>query len=572
MPRTISIGNQTFSSLRENNYFYVDKTSFIKEWWNGGAQVTLITRPRRFGKTLNMNMLECFFSNHYENRADLFEGLSVWNEEKFRKLQGTFPVIFLSFAEIKSQNFESMKKAVLDLVNDVYKSYSNLLDSNILSESEKKFFAELDELSISIEKIEIQDEILTRSIKKLSMYLERYYKKKVIILLDEYDTPMQEAYINGFWDETVSFMRAFFNSTFKTNPYMERSVLTGITRVSKESIFSDFNNPDVITTTSEQYAASFGFTEKEVFDSLDEMGLPEKKAEVKKWYDGFVFGSQKDIYNPWSITSYLKNRILKPYWAQTSSNSLVGKLLRQGSAETKKALEDLIEGKAIVKRIDEQIVFNYLDKDEEAVWSFLLASGYLKSESVDYRGETLEPYHTLRITNIETKATLENLMKGWFSSSVSSYNSFVKYLLEGDKKAMNFYMNKIALETFSLFDAGGKPSEFAEPERFYHGFILGLMVERREDYVIKSNRESGFGRYDVVMIPKDKNNPKTPAIVLEFKVFDKDEEKDLQDSVNAALKQIADKNYDADLLSCGVKSEMIRHYGFAFCGKKVLIG
>lgn len=572
MPRTISIGNQTFSSLIENNNFYVDKTSFIKEWWEGASTVTLITRPRRFGKTLNMNMLECFFSNHYQNRSDLFEGLSIWNEEKFRNLQGTYPVISLSFAEIKSQTFESMKKDMLDVINDVYKKYRNLLDSDILTESEKNFFSELDKLSNTTEKIEIQKETLTRSIKNLSMYLERYYKKKAIILLDEYDTPMQEAYVNGFWNETVEFMRSFFNSTFKTNPYMERAVLTGITRVSKESIFSDFNNPDVVTTTSNKYATCFGFTEKEVFDSLDEMGLSDRKEEVKQWYDGFVFGNQKDIYNPWSITSYLDSKILKTYWAQTSSNSLVGKLLQEGSPETKKDLEDLIEGKAIVKRIDEQIVFNYLDKDEKAIWSFLLASGYLKSESVDYRGETREPYHTLRITNIETKATIENLMKGWFASTVSNYNSFVKYLLEGDIEAMNHYMNKIALETFSLFDVAGKPSEFAEPERFYHGFVLGLMVDRRKDYVIKSNRESGFGRYDVVMIPKNKANPKTPAIVIEFKVQNKNKESKLEDSVNSALQQIQNKNYDADLIQDGVNPSWIRHYGFAFRGKTVLIG
>lgn len=569
MPRTISIGNQTFSTLREKNYFYVDKTPFIKEWWDGASTVTLITRPRRFGKTLNMNMLECFFSNHYQNRSDLFEGLSIWTEEKFRNLQGTYPVIFLSFANIKQNTYQKTLIRIKKLIDEVYCQFPELANIEGLTEKQKAKFTTISDKT-NEEKI---DEVeLENSIHELSMYLERYYKKKAIILLDEYDTPMQEAYINGFWNETVEFMRSFFNSTFKTNPYMERAVLTGITRVSKESIFSDFNNPDVVTTTSNKYATCFGFTEKEVFDSLDEMGLSDKKEEVKQWYDGFVFGDQKDIYNPWSITSYLDSKILKTYWAQTSSNSLVGKLLREGSSETKKDLEDLIEGKAIIKRIDEQIVFNYLDKDENAVWSFLLASGYLKSENVDYRGETREPYHTLRITNIETKATIENLMKGWFAANISDYNSFVKYLLEGDIEAMNHYMNNIALQTFSLFDVAGKPSEYLEPERFYHGFVLGLMVDRREDYVIKSNRESGFGRYDVVMIPKNKNNPKTPAIVIEFKVQNKNKEPNLEDSVNSALQQIQNKNYDADLISDGVNSNWIRHYGFAFKGKTVLIG
>lgn len=571
MPRTISIGNQTFSTLREKNYFYVDKTPFIKEWWDGASTVTLITRPRRFGKTLNMNMLECFFSNHYKNRSDLFEGLSIWNEEKFRNLQGTFPVIFLSFANVKQTIYQKTLIRIKKLIDEVYCQFPELANLEGLTEEQKLRFTTIQK-NKNAESQEIDEVELENSIHELSMYLERYYKKKAIILLDEYDTPMQEAYINGFWNETVEFMRSFFNSTFKTNPYMERAVLTGITRVSKESIFSDFNNPDVVTTTSNKYATCFGFTEKEVFDSLDEMGLSDKKEEVKQWYDGFIFGNQKDIYNPWSITSYLDSKILKTYWAQTSSNSLVGKLLREGSSETKKDLEDLIEGKAIIKRIDEQIVFNYLDKDENAVWSFLLASGYLKSENVDYRGETREPYHTLRITNIETKATIENLMKGWFAANISDYNSFVKYLLEGDIEAMNHYMNNIALQTFSLFDVAGKPSEYLEPERFYHGFVLGLMVDRREDYVIKSNRESGFGRYDVVMIPKNKNNPKTPAIVIEFKVQNKNKEPNLEDSVNSALQQIQNKNYDADLISDGVNPDWIRHYGFAFSGKNVLIG
>ena len=318
MARTISIGSQSFSTLRENNCFYIDKTNFIKEWWESSTQVTLITRPRMFGKTLNMNMLECFFSNHYENRSDLFEGLSIWSEEKFRKMQGTYPVIFLSFANIKQDTYQKTLLRIKKLVDEIYNRFPELANIEGLTEEQKAKFTTISDKN-NEEKI---DEVeLENSIHELSMYLERYYKKKVIILLDEYDTPMQEAYINGFWDEVVAFMRSFFNSTFKTNPYLDRAVLTGITRVSKESIFSDFNNPDVITTTSSKYATCFGFTEKEVFDSLDEMGLSDRKQEVKNWYDGFVFGNQRDIYNPWSITNYLDKKILKNYWSQTSSNS-----------------------------------------------------------------------------------------------------------------------------------------------------------------------------------------------------------------------------------------------------------
>ena len=402
--------------------------------------------------------------------------------------------------------------------------------------------------------------------------MSRYYKKKVIILFDEYDTPMQEAYVNGFWNELVDFIRSLFNSTFKTNPYLERAVMTGITRISKESIFSDLNNLNVITTTNDEYNTSFGFTENEVFAALDEAGLSEKKDDVKLWYDGFTFGKHKDIYNPWSITNYLDKKEFKTYWADTSSNSLVGKLIQRGSPKIKKAMEKLLNGEYITVGIDEQIVFDQLDNDEDAIWSLLLASGYLKVDSMDICVSTGEQKYELSLTNLEVRVMFQKLIKGWFGRTNGASDEFVDALLNGDIKAMNYYMNKIALATFSYFDVGNKPSEYIEPERFYHGFVLGLMVGQREDYAIKSNRESGFGRYDIIMLPCNIENKRLPAIVIEFKVHDSDEEKSLADTVAVAHKQIEEKRYDEEILALGIEKERIRHYGFAFEGKKVLIG
>ena len=571
--RKVSIGKQDYESLIKSGCFYVDKTYFIKEWWESQDDVTLITRPRRFGKTLNMSMLECFFSNKYAGRGDLFEGLSIWNDEKYRQLQGTYPVIFISFAEIKANNFKDTKNDMVSVINDVYKQHSYLLEDDMLTDAERNLFRQLDNYSnnTNVNK-DISNETIYRAVKNLAAILYRKFEKKVIILFDEYDTPMQEAYVNGFWNELVDFIRSFFNSTFKTNPYLDRAIMTGITRVSKESIFSDLNNLNVITTTNDEYNTSFGFTENEVFAALDEAGLSEKKDDVKLWYDGFTFGKHKDIYNPWSITNYLDKKEFKTYWADTSSNSLVGKLIQRGSPKIKKAMEKLLNGEYITVGIDEQIVFDQLDNDEDAIWSLLLASGYLKVDSMDICVSTGEQKYELSLTNLEVRVMFQKLIKGWFGRTNGASDEFVDALLNGDIKAMNYYMNKIALATFSYFDVGNRPSEYIEPERFYHGFVLGLMVGQREDYAIKSNRESGFGRYDIIMLPCNIENKRLPAIVIEFKVHDSDEEKSLADTVAVAHKQIEEKRYDEEILALGIEKERIRHYGFAFEGKKVLIG
>ena len=564
MAKVVGIGKQRFDKIVENDCFYIDKTMFIKEWWENQDDVTLIKRPRRFGKTLNMDMLKCFFSVEYKDRGDLFEGLDIWKEKKYREIQGTYPVIFMSFAEIKQNNYKDAVEKIKRIICDLCQQFDFLKDWDGLTEIEKK---NISDISYDMSDVMAQD-----LLKNMSNYLSRYYKKNVIILLDEYDTPMQEAYLNGYWEEIVSFTRNFFNSTFKTNPYLERAIMTGITRVSKESIFSDLNNLDIVTTMSQKYETSFGFTEEEVFNALDEYNLSDKKVEVKRWYDGFTFGDKCDIYNPWSIINYLDKKELGSYWADSSSNGLVNKLVKTGSPNLKKTMEILIEGGVIEKRIDEQIVYNQLEKRENAVWSLLLASGYLRVVKIRYEGDFRKRYYTLKLTNKEVEQMFEIMIEEWFDNGPNMADDFIEAMLVGDLYAMNSYMNDIALDTFSSFDVAGKEESRIRPENFYHGFVLGLMVDKRDDYIIKSNKESGFGRYDVMMIPRDTENSSLPGLILEFKVINHSIEKSLEETVKSALQQIEEKKYDTELLKAGVKKENIRHYGFAFEGKKVLIG
>ena len=570
---TVNLGEQRFDRIREENRFYIDKTDFIREWWESGSTVTLLTRPRRFGKTLNMSMLECFFSNKYAGRGDLFEGLGIWNakspdgEYRYRQLQGTYPVIFMSFASVKTGNMEEIKTRVKQIITDVYGMYRNIIRSELFSQEERKYFESVND--------NMNDSTAVVAINRLCGYLEKCHGRKVIVLLDEYDTPMQESWLQGNWDETVDFFRNFFNSTFKTNPHLYRGVITGITRVSRESIFSDLNNLEVVTTTSDNYAASFGFTQDEVFKALDDMGLGDEKEGVKQWYDGFTFGKYTDIYNPWSIASFIRNKgKYAAYWSNTSSNGLINSLIRRGNAEVKQIMEELLEGKSFEAAIDEQVVFSQLNGNADAVWSLLLATGYLRI--LGTRGadddEEDDVYYTLALTNHEVRKMFTKMVKGWFEGDNTKvyYNEFIRAMLCDDVRRMNTFMNKVALHTFSSFDSGNHPSDETQPERFYHGFVLGMVVNLADKYKIRSNRESGYGRYDVMIEPKDK---KEKAFIFEFKVMDADDdEKTLEDTVANAHKQIEEKQYETELVSDGYAPGQIRKYGFAFRGRECLIG
>ncbi len=553
MARTIAIGEQDFGKIIEKDYFYIDKTGFIKEWWENGDTVTLITRPRRFGKTLTLKMVEQFFSVRYAGRSDLFEGLSVWEEETYRKLQGTYPVIFLSFANVKADSYEKAREGMVQEIVDVYDQNAFLLDHEKLTSHEKEAFYKVNE--------SMSDMTAARSLLRLSSLLYKYFGKRVILLLDEYDTPMQEAYVNGYWEELIGFVRGLYHAAFKTNPYLERGMMTGITRVSKESIFSDLNNLAAATLTSRKYETAFGFTEGEVLKALEEFQLLDQAEEARQWYDGFRVGECGSIYNPWSITQFLDNRELKPYWANTSSNRLVTKLIRKSDVSTKLMMEKLLQGNTFSTVMDEEIIYADLDTKKSAMWSLLLAGGYLKALRTvkNRRGKT---EYELSLTNREAFSVFDDMVTGWFSNNRISYSDFSDALLAGDIKLMNEYLNDIALETFSYFDTG------LQPENFYHGFVLGMIADLRGIYKVLSNRESGDGRYDVLLEPLE---PETDdGIILEFKVFHPKKDSRLEDTVRTAIQQIIDKRYAAALAGkCCL--ERIRIYGFAFRGKEVLI-
>ena len=550
MGRTISIGNQSFVDIREHGDFIVDKTAFIREWWLARDQVTLITRPRRFGKTLNLSMLEAFFSTRFAGRADLFEGLEVWRDEEMRALQGTMPVIFLSFADVMGSGYPAVRERARRVLVDAFKVHAAELGLN-----PEDWDGPEPPYGISPD---MDDATAASAIKLLCSLLERKTGKKPIVLLDEYDTPMQEAWTGGFWDKAVGFMRPLLNSTFKTNPSLGRGMLTGITRVSKESIFSDLNNLRVVTTTTEEYETSFGFTEDEVFAAMDEMGRADR-AGVKQWYDGFVFGRTPDIYNPWSIVNYLKEGTLKPYWANTSGNTLVSSCIARGDKTLKDDFRTLLDGGSITRPIDEQVVFCQLAESPDAVWSLLLASGYLKCTDFE---DGWHDYRTLTVTNLETMRMLEKTVGGWFAQFQGPYDEFCQAMLAGDVEAMDAYLSDVAHESFSHFDTGRRAAE-----SFYHGFVLGLVVDLRGRYLVESNRESGFGRFDVALVPQDPT--RDPGVILEFKTCSKGQT--LEQACQAALEQIADKRYAASLVARGVPAERILAYGIAFQGKETLV-
>ena len=518
-----------------------------------------------------------FFSNKYKDRSDLFEGLSIWEEKSpdgeysYRKLQGTFPVIFLSFANVRAASYDEMVFKITQVITELYNENDYLLKVGLLNEKEQEYYYNI--------KPGMEPKLATDAIRSMAGFLQRFYARKVIIILDEYDTPMQDAWISGYWEEAVRFFSGLFNSTFKTNKYLERGLITGITKVAKESIFTGMNNLDAITTTSDKYTTAFGFTEAEVFTALDDAGLGEQKQKVKRWYDGFIFGTSTDIYNPWSIVSFInKKGKYDTYWSNTSGNGLVNQLIQKGNPNIKQLMEDLLQGKSFEAGIDEKIVSDQLNGSADAVWSLLLATGYLKALSMrtldmDDEGVGAEGdvWYTLTITNLETNRMFRKMVKDWFKNDTEVYyNEFIKALLNDNVKKMNTFINRVALDTFSSFDSGNKPSGQTEPERFYHGFVLGMVVNLSDTYKVRSNRESGFGRYDVMIEPLDKTKK---AYILEFKVLDSDEdEKTLEDTLANAHAQIEEKQYEAELISSGYLPEQIRKYGFAFRGKECLIG
>ncbi|MGN0076424.1 MAG: AAA family ATPase [Parafannyhessea sp.] len=549
--RAISIGNQSFADLRGAGGFYIDKTDFIRRWWDSLDVVTLVARPRRFGKTLTLSMVECFLSTAYAGRADLFEGLSVWGDPRFRGLQGTVPVVSLSFAGVKKTTFGGMVSEVTRLLRLALRKHGYLRESPALTPAERGEFAQLCD--------SMGESEAPTSLNALCGLLEAHWGVKPVVLLDEYDTPMELAWEHGFWDDAVDFVRDLFNNTFKTNASLGRALITGLTRVSRESIFSDLNNLKVVTTTTPLYEDCFGFTEAEVFGAMRDRGMPDTEG-VKRWYDGFVFGGVADIYNPWSITNYLDEGRLAPYWANSGGTGLVSRCVARGDAGLKEDFRALLDGGAITKPLDEQVVFSQLATRPNAVWSLLLATGYLKAVShTDGEGASV----TLAVTNLETMGILEGLVSDWFEPARGACSDFCAAMLAGDREAMTAYLGEVALETFGTFDTGRRAAE-----SFYHGFVLGLVVDLRGRFRVRSNRESGYGRYDVVLEPADP--ARDPGVVVEFKVCRRGQS--LGDAVADALAQIEGRRYAEELVGRGVPEGRVLRYGIAFEGKDCLVG
>lgn len=553
------IGHQNFEDFYNENRMYIDKTEFIKEWWEASETITLITRPRRFGKTLMLSMVEHFFSTQYAGSGAMFDGLSIWRHSEYRKLQGTYPVIFITFAAVKGNSYEQAMSIMPIFFRRIYDDYSYMgEESSKLDEKQKQLYREyykkLSENDISC---------LDNALAVLCELIYAYHRTNPILLIDEYDTPMQEGYTYGYWDEMTNFMRTFINKTLKTNRYMGKTLITGITRVAKESLFSDMNNLAVYSVTSSKYAKYFGFTELEVQDILTFADCDEMKK-VKEAYDGFTFGNIKNMYNPWSVLCYASERELRPYWNDTGGVKMISKLLARTSIEIKRDFETLLQGGSIHKTINENVTFSELEKDREMIWPLLLCAGYLKADNISFDMYT---ECDLSITNKETRVTFYQLVQRWFDSSSVEYNDFCKYLLAGDVELMEEFINYISVEMFSFFDVGRRPSEKA-PERFYHGFVLGLIAALKDKYAITSNRESGRGRYDIMLLPL---SDEYDGIIIEFKVMDEKREDSLEDTAKNALLQIEEKNYAQELISKGIGAERIRKYGFAFCGKEVKI-
>ncbi|NFL35833.1 AAA family ATPase [Clostridium botulinum] len=554
MKKNIQVGTSDFREIIKENYYFVDKSLLIKEFLENSAKVILTPRPRRFGKTLNMSMLKYFFDieNKDENK-DLFKGLEIENEEEIMKMQGAYPVIFLTFKNEKHLSFENLQEGLIILFSDLYRKYDYLLESNKILDIDKK------EIERFIAKKVTPIECLN-GLNNLMRLLNKHYDKKVIVLIDEYDVPIQESYLRGYYEEAIVLIRNILTAALKDNVYLEKSLVTGILRVAKESIFSGLNNIEVDSILGINFNDKFGFTEEQVINLLEYYNLSEKSDEVKKWYNGYIFGG-KIIYNPWSVLNYIKNNEIgfMPYWINSSSNDLIKRLLSNGNEETKKNLEELIKGNSIKKIVDDHVVMKDVEDDEENLWGFLTLSGYLKPVKKELIDGELEC--ELKIPNNEVLIFYRKLIKKWFKESLTSkkYAIMLNALVTGDVETFGGFFKNFVLNNISYFDVSGE-----EPEKVYHAFVLGMIVSLSDKYEVKSNKESGYGRYDVMLIPKDTSKL---GIIMEFKKIDDFMSKSIEKGIEEALNQIEENKYEAELKERNISN--ILKLAIVFKGKKI---
>ena len=575
--RTVGIGIQSFEKIAEDReLFYVDKTGFIEEWYKKKDDITLITRPRRFGKTLTMDMLYCFFSLDYVGRQDLFEGLAISRDEAMMHLQGSMPALKISFSSLKSESFSGFLLALAGKAAAVLQRYRYLLDSTVLSDDEKEIYRDMCRPFPEIPSRDADEEKyleyvyrLTHIFHILSGWLMRFHGKKVYIFMDEYDTPIQSAWMHGYYDSVMDVMRELFSETFKENEFLDRAVITGITRIAKESLFSEMNNLAISSVIHGGYDTAFGFTEGEVDSALSEFGIAARKAEVKDWYDGFSIGKVHGIYNPWSVINFLANRDRPPedYWSQSGGTGVIDYLVKKGGDGLHRDFQTLLGGRPIVKDIREDLIFPRLTSDGRAVWSLLAAAGYLKPTA------RLEEGLQLAMVNREVSISLSEMVKGWFDTeNGNDMTLFASALLRNDLAEMNRQLGRVVLTCTSVFDSGTKTSRArTKPENYFHGLTTGLLACLLGKYDLTSNGESGAGRYDLTLEPVDREKYRY-AYILEFKVFDKAKgDAVVEDTARRAKEQILEMAYAAKLKSRGFDDEHICIYGVGFKGKKAVI-
>ena len=550
--KKIPIGIDDYKKVIEDGYVYVDKTLFIQEIIERGTSVALIPRPRRFGKTLNISMLKCFFEKTEEDLSHLFFSYKIWKTE-YRKLQGKYPVIFFTLKGIKQESWEQAYEKLKFLIADEFERHRYLLDSPHLSEEEKEIFR------LILRKQESQP-VAELSLKYLIQWLKRYHGIDVIVLIDEYDSPIHMAYFYGYYSHIINFMRNWLGEGLKSNAALERAVITGILRITKENIFSDLNHVSNFTLLNEDFGDKFGLLEKEVFSLLSECGMNNKLEDVRNWYNGYQIGSSS-VYNPWSVLNYIQHKILKPYWVRTSSNDLIKEQIIQTGVFLKKDFEDLVLGESITKLVDEGLAFSSLKNSKEVVWGLLLFSGYLTLVEMPDLSRT-RCSCKLAVPNQEVLMLFQDMIQDYFTETFSiSLPSLLKTLIEGNVRAFSKDFEQLVMNIFSSHDI---PKD--EPERVYHAFVLGLLSSLQDEgYEIKSNRESGLGRYDVCLFPK---NPERLGIILEFKKA-KEEEKNLKELASSAITQIQTLRYITELKSRGVQK--ILALGMVFQGKLVCI-
>ena len=547
----IGLGESDFRVLRTMKDYYIDKTMYIKDIIDNRSKVILVTRPRRFGKTLNMSMLRYYFDCSQKDNKELFEGLKIMKQgEEYTSKLGYYPCIYLTLKDVNEDTYEKMILNMKTAMLNTYKEHMYLLDSDKIYPFEKEkinnilYFRE-DEVT------------LKNSVKDLSEYLSRYYDKPVMLFLDEYDVPLQTAYVEGYYEEAVKFFKTFYGTTFKDNQYLQKTVLTGVSRVAKESIFSGANNFKVFTVLDDEFSDDFGITEKEMDKIIEDFEVQDEKEEIKKWYDGYIIGHTEGIYNPWSILNYLTDRKLMPYWVNTSSNDLI-KLILKNSATVKEKIEQLLRNEEIEVPINLETVIVGIEQNEENIWGLLLGTGYLKVTGVV---DLAMGVYKVKIPNYEIKFLFQNIIRDWFNDKVigNNLNTILKDLVTLKLDEFEQKFKVLVRQMFSFMDVGENTAE-----NFYHAFVLGMLVGLKDSYYVNSNRESGYGRYDIMLEPKDKNGN---SFIMEFKVYREEKEKDINDTIESAKKQIEERKYEENLQEKGFTN--ITKIVFAFKGKEV---